>query len=237
MRPYINNAGLYGYFGILQQPHSKNYETSIFSMTDEDRSELNMIISQPESFMSAMNLCRRVHFKTINIFAISYDINFLSSIFNLANMLRNSNLIVNTIFPENIEYQSNIVFTRFHQIANSFQSLVDPSMGIKYIPTKIDGVYDVLVIYQDKTIYMSTYINQDKLKAILIEYPDISEIHIPFTNSLYGGLTYRDLMELEDMKPFLTKCVVNSFGNHTEYIYFKDQPNVRVANLFNTNAL
>ena len=244
-----------GYFGYLKQPHCKTDDTSIFIVCDKHRTELNIILLQPGSYNTAFEIAKGVHFREINIFATSYDINFISDIYRLSRDLKYilKKPVVHTYFPEKFPMQIDTQTSLNHIQKFTFKSNYDPNISIEYhihdreiedkvqanlikIPTGL--LYDIVIYLGNKVVILPARLNMEILNdAICI---DKVEVHIPYSQTLYGGFTYSYIMK-DPNNNFTRKmkniCFVNCFSSIEEYIECRNKGDIQIADYLHTSLL
>lgn len=241
-----------GYFGYLRKPHESNYFTSIFMVCDQNRQELNLFLTQPGSYDTAYFVASRVHFRDINIFAISYDINFISDIYRLSHDLKQlGKNSVHTYFPEPFPMDIDTITSLNHIRKFTFNSNYDPNISVEYhinnreIDDKVKAglmkmptglLYDIVIFLGNKTVILPAKMNDmilSECKCI-----DNAEIHLPYTQTLYGGYSYKDIMENNEIDRDDKKlCRVNCFSNNTELFYCKSDGRIDIADYLHKSLL
>mgnify|MGYP000012564906 CR=1 FL=1 len=246
-----------GYFGYLKQPHETQYDTSIFMVCDNNRTELNILITQPGSYSSAYKVASRTHFREVNIFATSYDINFVSDVYRLARDLKAlGKPTVHTYFPEKFPMPVDGVTALNHIKSFTFKSRYDANISIEYhinnrdiedrvqsglmeLPTGL--IYDMVVFLGDKVVILPAKLNTSILDDCICI--DKGEIHIPYSSTIYGGLSYKDIFEniLKNdritARNLLRMCYVNCFASIDEMTACKNNGNIAIARYMNKSLL
>ena len=246
-----------GYFGFYKQPHAKEFNTSIFLVSSPDRRELNIILTQPGSYQTAYPLASREHFREINIFATSYDINFVSDVYRLARDLKKIKPTVHTIFPESFPMQVDTTTQLNHIRKFTFKSHYDSNISIEYhfndreledqvqsgevkFPSEeLNGqLYDIVCFLGDKTIILTAQMNDDIIHESCCI--DKCEIHLPYGNTLYGGYTYHDMEEKygnAEGRKIMNLFRVSAVSSFEEYLMCRHEGRIKFADYLHQSLL
>ena len=244
-----------GYFGYLKQPHDKKEDTSIFIVCDKNRTELNIILLQPGSYNTAFEIAKGTHFREINIFSISYDINFISDVYRLSHdiklFLKKS--VVHTYFPEKFPMPIDTLTSLNHIRNFTFKSNYDQTISIEYhinnreIEDKVQAglislpsglLYDIVIYLGEKIVIIPAKMTIDIMNDALTI--NNAEIHLPYKQTLYGGFSYSDIMENktgEFTREMQRLCYVNCFSSIDELIYCRNQGDIQIAEYLHTSLL
>lgn len=235
-----------GYAGYMKQPHLIKYSTSLFLVTNQNRDELNIFLTQPGSYDTAYHIAKGTHFHDINIFATSADINFVSDLYRLAHDLKMlGKPVVHTIFPEKIQIPTDTMFRLNHLQLFTFNSNYDKNIAVEYrisdrsLEDRVQSgeeelpnftIYDMIVYLGNKVVILPAKLTVETLE----EYSKMKkvEIHLPYSSTLYGGISYKDI-EINQDKLFDHRTHrilrVNCFGSYDEYLYCKNNGSILIA--------
>lgn len=208
-----------GYTGIFKQPiqDTASYGPTVYCVADPTKKEVCIIPLVPGFYQDVYRYASLVTNEEVTIFIPSLDILFISDMFNLIMNLRNVKKSLRWVFPDRPEISSSIEFLNLQNVASSYDHTVDSRLSIEYIKdTYIPDrtVYDIIVRDGTKTIYLTSYMTAEKAKA-LNDNIAYTEIHVPFSSTLYGGLSYIDIVKLDG--PYRKKFVINCFTSVDEY--------------------
>ncbi len=234
-----------GYTGYLMQPHPSNYNTSVLFVADYNKRELNIILTQPGSYSTAYRVASMANYQEVNIFVTCLDASFMSDVYRLAKDLRRLNKkSIHIIFPERLPMQVDSVIKMNHFKVSTFESKNDRNIRIEYHLSKesdynaalqnnasVNGcVYDILVRLGQKMIFVPGVLSMWNL-AKWCNCKGI-EIHVPYSTTLYGGLSYLDLEDKAGRDidyAIFRDCYVNSFASTEEYSIVRNNGTVRLA--------
>jgi hypothetical protein len=222
-----------GYQGVVIPPRNKTNYNSLFLITDNDRTELNIIANQPGFYEDAYNIAKMVSYQTVNIFAVSISALFISDIFRLVNDLSKIKANVKFVYPEAINIQTNLDFDMRKLIQSSYVNQADSNITIEYEKTSIvmdGGLYNIHVRDGVKHRVICAYVDATTLPT-LYNNTEVSEIHLPYTKTLYGGLTYVDIFSSTDLKQYSSKCMINAVSNMDEWSFIYGHTTYKLCTL------
>ena len=209
-----------GYIGCFKQPihqPERNVPT-MYILSDPLRYELDLVLLTPGTFLHAYQYITRFHAQNVRLFVPSLRYDFISDVYNLY-MIGKDKMPIQWVFPEKTDYYS---FSLGQMIEEDYTNQHDTRCSIRYQKNEnVDDVYDIIISDSEGCHYFSQYLTKEKAIE-LFENPDIYDIHIPYSSTLYGGLTYCEVL-LENVK-YRTKFVPHSFSSESEYyIHLRDR--------------
>lgn len=227
-----------GYIGLLQYGADfSKISPSVYVASGEGCIELFIIVLTPPTPQELRKLAENIKYPYVKIFAPTIDACFISDIFNSFNKTKNKlygnvGIEKNTklIFPEDIQIPTSIGFLDNVEKESTWINVEDVSLTIRYIDSKNPyktGCYDIVLSTDDNSKYFASYMDVAKLESFLLEYSDTMELHLPFSTTLYGGMTYLDVMEHVSAKD-KKRIIAHSF---TDYNFFKYIEETNGANL------
>lgn len=210
------------YSGVFTQPHDQGVKSCmayIANILDEKtKSDLVLFLLTPGLFQEAYDIASKVSYRNVYIFVPSNDFLFISDVVRLQNELSKTKEKCKVIFPRafpdeysNVEFRNNLIKKNSIIINNG-----DFSISVKYVKTDVHNVYNIHVYDSNHGFCLSSFINEEILDA-LNEEKEITEVHIPYTKSLYGGLTFADTVKKYNLGHRARKLVCNSFTGRSEY--------------------
>lgn len=211
------------YNGIYLQPHQKEDNSTMAYLTNIEKDKLILFLLSPGLFQDAYKLASNPSYRYVYIFVPSSNFLFLSDLIRLQNALLPLKLKCNVIYPLNIndEYTNmnfrNNFLKRNHIILNEKIGV----STVKYIKIGSKDIYNIHVSTNSGGYVFATYLDEEILK-ILHNDELVNEIHLFYTSSLFGGLTFKDIKENYDIRKISSKIRCNGFNNYEE---FKDCSN------------
>jgi hypothetical protein len=220
-----------GYYGLFRPPyeHGKEYNSSIYIVSNTDKSIILLIPLVPNFFNDAYNIVRTSACNTVYLATPSTDILFISDIYHLYYEVFNTLqkdfiLFTRDKIPFSVtdEFMNHVETGERHiaRINSKINDYTDPIVEFSEINTAIarDG-YDISVWTGQKKIYFANYISIRKLTTLAQNHEYLfDEIHMPYITNLYGGLTYKEVSTISS-SPFLRKLRVHSFSTYDELNY------------------
>jgi hypothetical protein len=167
--------------------------------------------------------------QNVKLLVPALDVLFISDIFNLFMTLKNIKPNIKWIFPVTPLISRSVEFESGQQMLSTYTHPNDSSIGITYVKDTYEGsrdFYDIVITDGVKTIYLAQYINATKAE-LLHANNTITEVHVPYSSTLYGGLSYVTLLNL--YPSYYDKFVINSFISVDEYEYCKSISNYKIG--------
>jgi len=194
------------------------YGPTMYGVSDANKEELNLIILTPGCYYDAYKIIRQIGFQDVKIFVPAIDVLFISDIFNLLMETIEYKPTIQWVFPKQFTLPSSATFENSQIIAETYVNQINSSIIIEYRDAGILGreVYDILVKDGASVHYFCQYITPEKLET-LYNAEAITTIHLPYTSTLYGGLSYTSATRL-NIK-YKTKLIADSFRTLDEYVY------------------
>lgn len=207
-----------GYIGKLIQPLQvpERDRPTMFMMADSLKTELDLIILNPESYLHAYKFIIQYRPKRVRLFFPSLRMDFISDAYNLYHDLL-SKIDVKVVFPKptgNVFFDYGCINTDTY--VNEFNSRIN----VRYIPNNnLDDIYDIVVNTDDSSNYFVSFLTREMVDEF-IKNRDYT-IHLPYSSSMYGGLTYVDLDSLrrKDKRLFYP----HSFSSVEEYYAYNNR--------------
>jgi len=226
-------SNISGYTGLFKQPIQNPvlYGPTVYCISDNDKNEAIFILLSPQAFLDVYNIAKSPSIINAKLVVPSLDVIFISDIFNLFMALKPIKPELKWIFPECPPITTSLEFELGHEKMDNYIHPHDFDLSISFIKNTnfaLKNVYDIIVRDGEKVRYIAQYIDDDKAK-ILIENLSIDEIHVPYSSTIYGGLSYSELIAL--YPDHTTKFVVNSFASISEYEYCKNNSKIRIGRL------
>jgi len=197
---------LSGYFGIFKSPLGlqPRFGNSLYCISDSNKTTLVCIVLSPDAIADLYNLCKTISYQYIYIVPISMDIIFSSSICNTILYLQSIKPNIKWIYPKKIANtvasfeDKEIVATDyvFNNLNGTSISFIQCDLSMNGILTETDlsrSLYDIQLFDGFQKIYFVNY--YDLTKATML-YNDttINQIHTSYDTTLFGGLTYKELL-------------------------------------------
>lgn len=210
----MNQIQFSGYIGNFKQPLQKPeaYRPTIYALSDYLRNELALILLTPGTYLHAYKYIKRFNPKSVKLFTPTLRIEMVSDIFNLYMNCRDG-IPIEWVYPiasEHYDFDKGLVKSE------SYINTFDVTLGISYVKNdNVEDVYDIVVHDNSSVRYFTQYLTQEQLDT-LYENPAYSTIELPYTSTMYGGLSYFDI-KTTCKKKYLTKLVPHSFSSIDEY--------------------
>ncbi len=220
------------YIGLFKQPVDGKLKSTIYCITDRMKDRLIMIILTPSAFIDAYNISKRLTYTEIYYVVPSLDVLFVSDLFNIFMKIKTLKPYAKWIFPEKPDFQTSVEFELNQIVADHFMydgyNDYNFNVSLEFILSQDEGrkFYDILLNDGKKSIYFSQYMDADKLEK-LYDDDTIDEIHIPYSSTLYGGLTYHQIMKISNK--YYTKIRVHSFLTVEEYNFCREMNRVKIG--------
>lgn len=185
----------YGYIGRLKQPlqYPQVDRPTMFMVADSLKTELDMILLTPGTYLHAYKYIMSYKPRSVVIFAPSFGPEFISDIFNLYMTLKDI-MPIKVVFPHGYNhYDFDMGILKTDVYVNNYSQWI----SIRYEEnTNLDDVYDIVVNCENESNYFSMYMTKEKAES-LFENDDINRINLPMSSTLYGGLTYSDVIKID----------------------------------------
>lgn len=214
-----------GYVGRFQQPiinHNKQTPT-MFMLMDDAKDELDLILLTPGTFPWSYDEIKCINPKSVRLFVPTLREEFISDIFNLYTTLKSLMPVVKWVFPDKATHST---FYNGQIVSMSHVNEYNTQLSVSYIKNdNAANVYDLVVKNENGSHYFSLHLTEEKLIELHDDF-NIDYIHITTSNSIYGGLTYLDMLNSENTK-YLDKLIPHSFSSMDEYYYITKKEGVR----------
>lgn len=185
----------YGFIGYLKQPlQVPNVDRpTMFMASDPMKNELDLVLLTPGTFLHAYKYILAFKPKQLKLFIPSFGPEFISDIFNLYMLLKDM-IPTKCVFPDRIghsEFDDGLI------ISDVYVNPYSTSISFRYEQNQhTDDVYDILVNTEDESNYFSMFMTKEIAKS-LYDNININYINLPMTSTLYGGLNYNDVLNLD----------------------------------------
>lgn len=202
----------YGYIGRLKQPlqYPDVDRPTMFMVSDSLRTELDLILLTPGTFLHAYKYILSFKPQMVMIFVPSLRPEFISDVFNLYMLLKDT-MPIKCVFPhgyDHYDFDNGILKTDVYM--NKFSRWI----SFRYEENEnLDDVYDIVVNCENETNYFSMYMTEELAKS-LYENDDINIINIPMSSTLYGGLNYTEVLKIN--RKYRTKFRPSEFSSIDE---------------------
>lgn len=206
------------YNGIYLQPHLKEENSTMAYLTNEERDTLILFLLSPGLFQDAYKLASNPSYRYVYIFIPSSNFLFLSDVIRLQNALSPLKLKCNVIYPINIDDKyTNMDFkNNFLKRNNILLNEENGASSIKYMKITSNNIYNIHISINNGGYVFATYLDKDILN-ILHNDELVKEIHLFYTSSLFGGLTFKDIKEDYSIRKISSKIRCNGFNNYEEF--------------------
>jgi len=224
------------YVGFFKSPVQKIEidKPTMYLVCDKMKSEADLILLMPGTFLHAYTILKELGVITVRIFTPSLRPEFISDVFNLYTAFR-SFMNIKWVFPDAPFYRHDTFEAGQIKSFNHINKY-DSSISISYIKNEnVDDVYDIVVRDNERTRYFSQHLTPDKLYELFMD-PTCSSIEVPYSTTLFGGLTYKKISS-KLRKKFLTKVNPHSFASVDEYEYYDNNYNVATDGLLYTEGV
>lgn len=217
-----------GYLGLFKQPlNNPKLNATFYCITDELKEKLYVIMLTPEAYNDIYSICKNITYKEIYLIPVSIDIMFISSLFNLITALAPIKSKIAWIYPDDLQMKSSILFEFKHYKTLKFiDEGYDLQIEFALSNEKDRPFYDIYITAQGKTICFCQYVTEDKMNDL---YDDISinEIHMAYRSTIYGGLTYPEILRIHNK--YHNKIKVHSLTSVEDYAYCTEMNRVPVG--------
>lgn len=218
--PYIS-----GYVGRFKQPIQQPNEdkATMFAVSDELNMELDLILLTPGAFLDAYHFIRQFNACYYRIFVPTLRYEFISDFINLYMSLKNI-YPIKWVFPDEIDHYD---FSKGQIKTNTYINENNPRLSISYVPTELDGVYDIIVRNIDGVHYFCQYLTESCARELFRDR-EYTYIHIPVSSTVYGGLTYLQVVKLD--RRYKQKFIPHSFTSIEQFndmmndVYIEEVP-------------
>lgn len=203
-----------GYIGNFKQPLQKPeaYKPTMYVLSDFLRNELALVLLTPISYLHAYKYIKKFYPKSVKLFTPTLRIEMVSDIFNLYMSFKDI-IPIEWVFPSESGYYS---LDKGLSKTNSYINSYDSTLAISYIKNDaVENVYDIVIYDNESVRFFTQYLTKEQLD-ILYDNPLYTTIELPYTSTMYGGLSYLDIQTLYEKK-YLTKLVPHSFASIDEY--------------------
>lgn len=224
------------YVGLFKTPLQKIEidKPTMYLVCDKMKSEADLILLMPGSFLHAYTILKDLGVVNVRIFTPSLRPEFISDVFNLY-MAFKSFLNIKWVFPE-LPFYEHVTFEDGQIRKANYINQKDSSISISYIKNEnVEDVYDIVVRDGKVSRYFSQYLTAEKLYELFMD-PTCSTIEVPYSTSLFGGLTYKKISS-KLRKKFLNKVRPHSFASIEEYDYYDNNYNVATDGLLYTDGI
>lgn len=204
------------YLGYMKQPiiQPELYAPSMYMLSDTNKQEMDLILLTPGTYNHAYQEIKNFNPISLRLFIPSLRPEFISDIFNLY-MLYRDHMLIKWVFPDSYNHYD----FSFGQIqTDSYQNQANTDLTIHYERNpNVDGVYDIIARSQDACNYFSFFLTEQKLSE-LMQDEHITFIHVAKSSTLYGGLTYDQILEAHRKHPsvFKRRIIANDFTSADE---------------------
>mgnify|MGYP006916043025 CR=1 FL=1 len=208
------------YVGRMKQPLQKMEidNPSMFALADSLKTELDLILLTPGTFLHAYRFILRFNPKKVCIFVPSMRPEFISDVFNLYMRMRGI-IDISWVFPKEFPHFD---FSKGQIKTDVYVNSFNQALTVTYLKNEeVSNVYDIAVRSQGGTHYFSFCLTESKLKS-LYRSKKTTVIHIPKSSTLYGGLSYDEVAKLD--RRYLQKVEPHDFTSIEELYKFKDRP-------------
>lgn len=207
-----------GYIGKLVQPLQvpERDRPTMFMMADSLKSELDLIILNPESYLHAYKFIMQYRPKCVRLFFPSLRMEFVSDAYNLYHDLF-LKIDTKVVFPEKT---GNDFFDYGCIITDTYVNGFNSRINIRYVKNNnLNGIYDIIANTDDASNYFTSFLTNEMVEEFVKNKQ--YTVHLPYSSSLYGGLTYVNLDSLrrKDKKIFYP----HSFSSVEEYYAYNNR--------------
>lgn len=212
------------YNGIYLQPHKKIESSTMAYLTNNEKDDMILFLLSPGLFQDAFKLASNPTYRNVYIFTPSNNFLFLSDLVRLQNELDKIKLNCKVVYPVNIDDNyTNMSFKNNFIRRNSIILKEDDNLSsIKYVKTPLENVYNIHVSTKNGGYVFSSYLDENILNELNSDY-SINEIHLYYTTTLFGGLTFKDLKTNYELRKQTPKLRCNGFLNEEEFYDCKNK--------------
>lgn len=212
----------YGYIGIMKPPiqDRANSASTIYCVTDSKCGELIIIPLVPGFFDDAYKVAKNAKYQRVIICVPSADVLFISDLFNLI-MALNGVKPIYWVYPDKLSISTSVEFELAQLTSMTYKNNFDSAISIEYIQSNVNDssrkYYDIIIRNGTITVYLCQYATETKLTEIY-SIDSVNEIHVPYSSSLYGGLTFPEISKLTS-KNYYSKLRLHSFTSLDQLSY------------------
>lgn len=210
------------YTGNIQNVLKKGQHTNTPMFKDFESQKLFAIIQSPGCFMDIYTEAKAVKYQDIVLMATSLDVSFVSDIARLIAELSKVGKHVGIYFPHEIPS----FFRNITVLENSYVHVncisYTPARGnhiiASYRKSPMMGVYNIEFHDGTHNFVVCGYVDKESIEE-LAKDPKIDEIHLPYTNNHFGGLSFKEIMNTprrEIHSAVRQKIRINGFHNQYE---------------------
>lgn len=205
--PYIS-----GYVGLFRQPIQRPTEDKVtmFAVSDSVNTELDLILLSPGAFLDAYRFIKQFNACYYRIFVPSLRYEYISDFLNLYMSLKNI-YPIKWVFPDEFDHYD---FSKGQIKTSTYINENDSSISISYVKTEIDGLYDIIVRNADSVHYFCQYLTESRAKQLFRDR-SYTYIHIPVSSTIYGGLSYLQVIKLD--RHYRRKFIPHSFTSIEQF--------------------
>lgn len=213
------NKSIYGYTGLFRQPFSNGtfYGNTLFAITDEKHSELNLFILSDGFFMDAYRIASQPTYQKVNIFVPSLNVLFISDLFRLVTTLKKLKDVM-WYHPKKYKTENpqNVLFELSQNQANVITSPSIYNFIVRMIPSTcdIEEMYDFDVTNGKDKFYFTLGASKEYIETLILG-KTFDIIHLPYNTYYAIGTTGRELVK--DNKKIARYLCANNFNNVEEY--------------------
>lgn len=215
----MNTQQISEYVGLFKNPLQQMEldKPTMYIVCDKMKSEADLILLTPGTFLHAYEYLTELGVLNIRVFVPSLRPEFISDVFNLY-MSKRFITPIKWVFPDKPFYPHTEF--EFGQVKTmNYINEYDSSISISYVKNdNADDIYDIIVRDEKSCNYFSQYLTEEKLFE-LYEDPEYTSINIPYSSTLFGGLTYKEISSTYKKK-FLNKLNPHSFMSFEEYALY-----------------
>ena len=176
------------YCGRMKQPLQKPDidKPSMYFMSDVYRRELDLVLLTPGTCYHAFQFIKKFGPKKVVLFVPSIRIEFISDIYNLYMLLKDT-IPTEWVFPLDSDHYD---FEKGHIKDTKHTNEAEPRITISYIKNpEVENIFDIVIYTRSASNYFSFYLTEKRLLD-LYRTKKCTLIHIPKSSTLYGGLSY-----------------------------------------------
>lgn len=202
----------YGYIGRLKQPlqYPDADRPTMFMVSDSLRTELDLILLTPGTYLHAYKYIVSFKPKSVVLFVPSLRPEFVSDVFNLCMTLKDQ-MPIKCVFPHEYNHYD---FDKFILKTDVYMNQYSRWISFRYEENpNVDDVYDIIVHCENESNYFPMYTTPESAKS-LYENDDINIINVPMSSTLYGGLNYTGVVNLN--RKYRTKFIPSEFASVDE---------------------
>lgn len=212
-----------GYTGIFQQEPTEKVisipkNLTMYAIGDDIGNELFLVVLSIGSYTNLSSIIQNTNYNKVTITFPSIDTMFVSDLYNTINKASTMKDIT-WMFPKQPSIPLSSACYNSYRNSDYFINTTNKEKSITFFENKIEegkSVYDFIISTGNKVIYISNYLTNEKLQELLNDIT-IDEVHIPYSITLYGGLSYLDIIYTHK---YNKKIFANSFSSFNDYIWY-----------------